>query len=300
MSTVSLKISRKRIRMHRPSFSRVMLYIFLCLMVVVCALPLFAMVCRALMPLDELYLYPPRLIVQKPTLRNFSDLLTSLSSSTVPFTRYIFNSLFTTVATVLASILVCCLGAYGLVKHRPAGSNIIFGIVVAALSFSTHVTTIPNYLVVNKLGLVNTCWALIIPKIAVAYNFFLVKQFCEQLPDSILEAARIDGANGRQTLFKVIIPNVMPSIATCTFLTLTNGFKLFDQNLALTGGMPSMLVEGGKINATELLALNIYSTYNIGKNYHGVAQAKAVIFFLLVAVLAIIQQKATSRKEVQQ
>ena len=160
MSTVSLKISRKRIRMHRPSFSRVMLYIFLCLMVVVCALPLFAMVCRALMPLDELYLYPPRLIVQKPTLRNFSDLLTSLSSSTVPFTRYIFNSLFTTVATVLASILVCCLGAYGLVKHRPAGSNIIFGIVVAALSFSTHVTTIPNYLVVNKLGLVNTCWAL--------------------------------------------------------------------------------------------------------------------------------------------
>ena len=131
MSTVSLKISRKRIRMHRPSFSRVMLYIFLCLMVVVCALPLFAMVCRALMPLDELYLYPPRLIVQKPTLRNFSDLLTSLSSSTVPFTRYIFNSLFTTVATVLASILVCCLGAYGLVKHRPAGSNIIFGIVVA-------------------------------------------------------------------------------------------------------------------------------------------------------------------------
>ena len=110
----------------------------------------------------------------------------------------------------------------------------------------------------------------------------------------------IAGANGRQTLFKVIIPNVMPSIATCTFLTLTNGFKLFDQNLALTGGMPSMLVEGGKINATELLALNIYSTYNIGKNYHGVAQAKAVIFFLLVAVLAIIQQKATSRKEVQQ
>lgn len=95
---------------------------------------------------------------------------------------------------MLASILVCCLGAYGLVKHRPAGSNIIFGIVVAALSFSTHVTTIPNYLVVNKLGLVNTCWALIIPKIAVAYNFFLVKQFCEQLPDSILEAARIDGA----------------------------------------------------------------------------------------------------------
>ena len=116
----------------------------------------------------------------------------------------------------------------------------------------------------------------------------------------MLEAARIDGANGRQTLFKVIIPNVMPAITICTFLTLTNGFKLFDQNLALTGGMPSIMTETGKINATELLALNIYSTYNISNNYHGVAQAKAVIFFLLVAVLALAQQAATSRKEIQQ
>ena len=134
----------------------------------------------------------------------------------------------------------------------------------------------------------------------IGYMMIIYIAGLQAVSEDMLEAARIDGANGRQTLFKVIIPNVMPSIATCTFLTLTNGFKLFDQNLALTGGMPSMLVEGGKINATELLALNIYSTYNIGKNYHGVAQAKAVIFFLLVAVLAIIQQKATSRKEVQQ
>ena len=90
--------------------------------------------------------------MRKPTLRNFSDLLTSLSSSTVPFTRYIFNSLFTTVVTVTISIMVCCMGAYGLVKHKPAGANAIFAVVLAALMFSTHVTQIPNYLVVNKLG----------------------------------------------------------------------------------------------------------------------------------------------------
>ena len=92
----------------------------------------------------------------------------------------------------------------------------------------------------------------------------------------------------------------MPSITTCTFLTLTNGFKLFDQNLALTGGMPSIIMNKAKVNVTELLALNIYSTYNIGKKYHGVAQAKAVIFFILVAVLAIAQQAATRCKEVEQ
>ena len=200
----SIKIGKHRIRLHRPSFSRTVLYIFLIAMVI----------CRSLMPLDELYLYPPRLIVQKPTLRNFSDLLTSLSSSTVPFTRYIFNSLFTTAVTVLVSILVCCLGAYGLVKHKPAGANLIFGIVVAALSFSTHVTTIPNYLVVNKLGLVNSYLALIIPKIAVAYNFFLVKQFCEQLPDSILEAARIDGARELRIFWTIAMPLLKPAWTT--------------------------------------------------------------------------------------
>ena len=134
----------------------------------------------------------------------------------------------------------------------------------------------------------------------IGYMMIIYIAGLQAVSEDMLEAARIDGANGSQTLFKVIIPNVMPSITICTFLTLTNSFKLFDQNLALTGGMPSVMVEGGKINATELLALNIYSTYNISKNYHGVAQAKAVIFFLLVAVLAIAQQTLTKSKEVQQ
>ncbi len=134
----------------------------------------------------------------------------------------------------------------------------------------------------------------------IGYMMIIYIAGLQAVPQDMLEAAKIDGAKGSQTLFKVIIPNVMPAITTCTFLTLTNGFKLFDQNLALTGGMPSLMANGSKINATELLALNIYSTYNISKNYHGVAQAKAVIFFLLVAVLAIAQQAATRSKEVQQ
>ncbi|WP_369297484.1 carbohydrate ABC transporter permease [uncultured Neglectibacter sp.] len=122
----------------------------------------------------------------------------------------------------------------------------------------------------------------------------------QAVPEDMMEAAKIDGANGFQTLFRVTIPNMMPSITICTFLTLTNGFKLFDQNLALTAGDPTIMVEGGKIKATEMLALNIYNTYNINVNWHGVAQAKAVIFFLLVAVLAIAQLTATRSKEVQQ
>ena len=134
----------------------------------------------------------------------------------------------------------------------------------------------------------------------IGYMMIIYIAGLQAVPEDMLEAARMDGATGSQTLFKVIIPNVMPAITTCTFLTLTNSFKLFDQNLALTGGLPSIIQNGAKVNVSELLALNIYSTYNIGKNYHGIAQAKAVVFFILVAVLAIAQQKATRSKEVEQ
>ena len=158
--------------------------------------------------------------------------------------------------------------------------------------YSTYLTANSTY---GFWGLVIlVCWQ------QIGYMMIIYIAGLQAVPEDMLEAARIDGASGAQTLFRVIIPNVMPAITTCTFLTLTNGFKLFDQNLALTGGMPSVMVDGAKINATELLALNIYSTYNISRNYHGVAQAKAVILFLLVAVLALAQQYATSSKEVQQ
>ncbi len=122
----------------------------------------------------------------------------------------------------------------------------------------------------------------------------------QAVPGDMLEAAKIDGATGWQTLTRVIIPNIMPSITICTFLTLTNSFKMFDQNLALTGGAPNIMFNGAKVNMTELLALNIYNTYNINAKWHGAAQAKAVVFFLLVAVLAIAQLTATRSKEVQQ
>lgn len=114
----------------------------------------------------------------------------------------------------------------------------------------------------------------------------------QNIPGELIEAAKIDGASSRQVLKSVIIPMVMPSITICTFLTLTNGFKLFDQNLALTNGAPSKM--------SELLALNIYNTFYGRPGYEGVGQAKAVIFFIIVGVIAVIQNKLTRSKEVQQ
>lgn len=147
-------------------------------------------------------------------------------------------------------------------------------------------------------------WGLIIVLLwqQVGYMMIIYIAGLQAVPEDMLEAAKIDGATKAQTLFKVTIPNVMPSITICMFLSLTNGFKLFDQNLALTGGAPiTTLADGTSIKSTEMLALNIYNTfYTTGAASRGVAQAKAVIFFVLVAVMGLAQLAYTRKREVQQ
>lgn len=130
------------------------------------------------------------------------------------------------------------------------------------------------------------CWQ------QVGYMMIIYIAGIQNVPGDLLEAAKIDGANSRQVLTKVTLPMVMPSITICTFLTLTNSFKLFDQNLALTNGEPS--------NMSEMLALNIYNTFYGRSGWEGVGQAKAVVFFILVAIIALTQNFLTRRKEVQQ
>ena len=140
------------------------------------------------------------------------------------------------------------------------------------------------------------CWQ------QIGYMMIIYIAGLQAVPGDMIEAAKIDGATGRQTLFRVIIPNVMPSFTICTFLSLTNGFKLFDQNLALTAGQPfAISANGTAVKTTEMLALNIYNTfYGQGVSSQGVAQAKAVVFFILVAGLGLAQLAFTRRKEVQQ
>ncbi len=140
------------------------------------------------------------------------------------------------------------------------------------------------------------CWQ------QVGYMMIIYIAGLQSIPEDMLEAARIDGATNWQALWKVTIPNMMSSFTICIFLTLTNGFKLFDQNLALTGGRPFLQQpDGSVIKTTEMLALNIYNAfYSGGGNNRGVGQAKAVIFFILVAVISLLQLQSTRKKEVQQ
>ena len=239
-------------------------------------------------------------------LTNYSKIWTDVS-----FWNAFKNTAFFAVVSILLINVLAFFIAYALTQKMRGSNlfrtvffmpNLIGGVVLGYIWSMIFDGILRNYATYLTANATYGFWGLVILVAwqQIGYMMIIYIAGLQAVPGDMLEAAEIDGASGSQTLFRVIIPNVMPSITTCTFLTLTNSFKLFDQNLALTGGLPSVIQNGAKFNQTELLALNIYSTYNINKNWHGVAQAKAVIFFILVAVLAIAQQTATRRKEVQQ
>ena len=156
--------------------------------------------------------------------------------------------------------------------------------------FGSYLTADPRY---GFFGLVAVvAWQ------QIGYMMIIYIAGFQTVPADMLEAADIDGASPAQKLFSMILPNMTSSISICLFLTLTNSFKLFDQNLALTGGAPiNTLADGTQIKTTELIALNIYSTYNINRSWHGPAQAKAVVFFILVAALAAVQLITAKKAE---
>lgn len=171
--------------------------------------------------------------------------------------------------------------------------NLIGGIVLSYIWLMIFNAILQNY----EMTIVTTQWTAFWGLIAVVcwqqigYMMIIYIAGLQGISSDLLEAARIDGANSKQILGKIILPLMMPTITICTFLSLTNGFKLFDQNLALTGGNPAKM--------SQLLALNIYDTMYGTTGWQGVGQAKAVIFFILVAVIALLQNKLTRSKEVE-
>ena len=184
-------------------------YIVMIVLVVMSSLPLIYMISTAFKPLRELFLFPPTFITHNPTLQNFKQLFDTASNGDIPITRYLFNSVFTTSVAVALTIFVCSMGAYALEKLKPPGSKLIFNVIIVGLMFVPPVAQIPVYVVMSKLHLLNTYAALIIPSLAAPMYLFLMKQFLSQVPDSIIESARIDGARSckiesRREFFKGI------------------------------------------------------------------------------------------------
>lgn len=229
------------------------------------------------------------------------------------FHAFWFTALFAIVSVVLINILAFA-AAYALTQGVKGSNlfrtiffmpNLIGGIVLGYLWSMIFDGLLDLYTTTNLVDdATYGFWGLIILLLwqQIGYMMIIYIAGLQAVSEEMLEAAKIDGASKWQTLFKVTIPNVMPSITICTFLGLTNGFKLFDQNLALTAGQPIIIrPDGSSVKTTEMLALNIYSTfYNSKSTYPGVAQAKAVLFFILVAGLGLAQLAYTRKREVQQ
>ena len=181
-------------------------------------LPLVYAVNNAFKPLDELFIFPPRFFVKNPTLDNFFDLVALMGNSWVPLSRYIANTLLITVLGTGGHILLASAAAYPLAKYKFLGSKTIFSIVVLSLMFSPHVTAIPNYMVMSWMGWIDTHASIIVPSMAFPLGLFLMKQFMEQLPDALMEAAKIDGASEYRIFWSIVMPNVKPAWLTLMIL----------------------------------------------------------------------------------
>ncbi|MCR5312024.1 MAG: carbohydrate ABC transporter permease [Lachnospiraceae bacterium] len=208
---------KKLIRRRKPNRSiggDVALGIFLLLVAAIMFFPIVYAVSNALKPLDELFMFPPRIFAKNPTMDNFSDLFVTMGKSWVTFTRYLFNTVFITAVGTFGHLIIASMGAFVLAKYDFPGNRTFFKIVTVAMMFSYYVTGIPNYILINKLGWVDTYWAIIIPAFASPMGLFLMKQFMEGLPTSLIEAAKIDGANEWRVFSGIVMPNVKPAWMT--------------------------------------------------------------------------------------
>ena len=214
--------------------------------------------------------------------------------------RMMLNSLLYALGCSFMSVAVPCLAAYVVANYKYKICNVIYVFVIISIILPI-VGSLPSELqLARALGLYDNFFGLWIMSGHIRSMYFLILHATfKAFPKDYAEAAKIDGASGWKSLWHITIPNVMPSITICTFLSLTNGFKLYDQNLALTGGEPYVqLADGNVIKTTEMLALNIVSSNT--SNTKGPGQAKAVVFFILVGIIGIAQLIATRKKEVQQ
>jgi ABC-type glycerol-3-phosphate transport system permease component len=186
------------------------------------AYPLVFAINNAFKPMNEIFLFPPKLFVQRPTMNNFQDLFIIMSKSWVTFSRYIFNTVFITVVGTVGLIIIASMGAFVVSKYKFPGSKIFFQGVIITLMFSGYVTAIPNYLVMSALGWVDTFLSVIVPAFAMPMGFFLLKQFIDTIPDSLLEAAKVDGAKEFRIFIWIVMPMIKPAWLTVMIFSVQN------------------------------------------------------------------------------
>ena len=273
----------KRINPRKFERSQIKILVIIMPLVLFMAMPLIFIINHAFKPMEELFAFPPTFFVKNATLENFTKLIKFSRASGIPLSRYIFNSLIVTVLTVGASLLLTTMSAFALAKIKFKGRNLLTQINQLAIMFVGTAVLIPRYIVICQMGLIDTVWAHVLPLVAMPVALFLVKQFVEQVPDSLLEAAYMDGATDMQVYRKVIIPMIKPAIATAAILV----FQQVWTNMETSNYF---------INDDGMKTLTFYMNTLVNANNtvagQGVAAAASLIMFLPNLILFIILQNS--------
>ena len=272
----------ERMRNSRSLAGNIFLILFLLIMGFLFFFPVIFMVTKALKPMNEMYVFPPRLLVKNPTLDNFKDLFNILANTTVPFLRYLFNSIVIVVLGSVGHIAIASMAAYALAKFKFPGSKFLSRLVVYSLMFNATVTTVPNFITISRLGLIDTLGAIIFPTFASTLGLYLMQNFMEQVPDSLIEAARIDGAGDLSIHWKLVMPIIKPAWVTA--------FILIFQGLSVNSGASFIYREDLKNVSYLISQLSSGSVTGMGVARAGVFSAASVLMFIVPVVVFLFRQ----------
>jgi ABC-type glycerol-3-phosphate transport system permease component len=254
----------KQVRLSRSRAGNFGILAFMLLVCVFMALPPFYSVIQAFKPIDEIFAYPPRFFVRNPTAQNFRDVFMLAGNLWVPFSRYVFNSLFVSIGGTALYVMIASLAAYPLAKGRFRGKALLSRLIVWMMLFTADVTMIPRYIVISELGMIDSYSAIILPVLSATMGVFLIKQYIEaSMPDSTLEAARIDGANEFQVFGRIIMPGIKPAWLTVIIFTFQNLWNsnpqayIYSEQLKELPSVMSTIAAGGIARAGAAAAVGV-------------------------------------------
>ncbi|WP_405030833.1 carbohydrate ABC transporter permease [Paenibacillus hexagrammi] len=260
---------RTQIRFHRMSPFEIFAAVLLVVLSIFMLLPIVYIINHAFKPYQELFIYPPNIFVREPSLQNFAELLATTKTTAVPVSRYLFNSVVVTALAVFLITMTSAMCAYAISKHKFPGHKLVFSTILLTLVFVPETVEIPKYLIVSKLHIFDTYWGHVLPLVAVPTGVFLMKQFIDQLPDELLDSARMDGARELTLFLRIVIPMLMPAVATIGIIAFdsawkdatTSTFYMQDETMktfpfyveTLTSGMANSVARQGAAAAAALL-----------------------------------------------
>src|SRR5690554_4500970 len=274
---MKVDFSIRRMRINRSTSGDVFLLSILILTGLFMVIPMVYTITSAFKPMNEIFLYPPKILVYNPTLDNFKDLFILMGESWVPITRYLSNSILIVLLGTGGHVIFSSLGAYVVSKHQFPGKKLFAEMVLLSLMFSPEVTAIPNYLIMSKIGWINSLSSIIVPAWGYSLGFYLMSRFMTQIPDTLLEAAKIDGASELRIFWTIVMPYVKPAWLTLMILSFQQLWR----------------EQGGRFIYKEVLKPLPYALQQIaagGIARQGVAMAVALIMMLVPIILFMFNQ----------